>query len=171
MTDWDAIVAREGGSVWRTLWKMLGHRADVEDCFQETFVSALRVAERENVTNWTAMLCRLATARALDRLRHRYRRKRVGEHVAGTAASIDQLVAVEAGPRETAIATELSTQLRAAFAELPEKHAEVFSLFAVQGWSQRDIADRLGMTENAVSVTVHRARARLKQTLEGGSTT
>ena len=73
MTDWDAIVASDGPAVWRTLWRLLADRADVEECFQETFLAALRLAEREEVQSWPAVLCSIATARAMDRLRRRYR--------------------------------------------------------------------------------------------------
>ncbi len=47
MTDWDSLVAQEGPTVWRSLWKLLGDRADVEDCFQETFVTAVELSRRE----------------------------------------------------------------------------------------------------------------------------
>jgi hypothetical protein len=30
MTNWDTIVANDGPMVWRTLWRLLANRADVE---------------------------------------------------------------------------------------------------------------------------------------------
>ena len=76
MVDWDAIVSREGPTVWRTVYRLLGNRADAEDCFQETFLSALTFANhQEHIRNPRALLQRFATARALDRLRRRYRRR------------------------------------------------------------------------------------------------
>lgn len=165
MTDWDAIVARESDAVWRTLWKMLGRRSEVEDCFQDTFVSALRVVQREEVVNWTALLCRLATTRAIDTLRKRYRT----ESVAGGDEEMSDVVSPDHGPLDTAVAQELSSRLRTSIGSLAKQQAEVFSLFAIHGWSQRDIAESLGMTENSVSVTVHRARCELKKRLKGDS--
>ena len=73
MTNWETIVANEGPAVWRTLWRLLADREDVEDCFQETFVAALKVARLQTVQCWPALLCSLATARAMDVLRKRYR--------------------------------------------------------------------------------------------------
>ena len=171
MPDWNSIVIREGPAVWNTLWRLLGNRCDVEDCFQETFVAALEVSRRETVLSWPAMLCRLATARAMDRLRRRYR---LGErlHAAeiGTGTSDDgsaddrlsEIPSRGAGPAEAAAAMELVEHLRRALATLPEKQAEVFAMHVFDGWSRREIAQRLTTTENAVGVALHRARQRLR---------
>ena len=45
-----------------------------EDCYQETFLAAVEVWGREPVRSSRALLQRLATTRAMDRLRVRYRR-------------------------------------------------------------------------------------------------
>src|SRR5258705_10863648 len=73
MTDWEGIVERDGPAVWRTVYRLLGRRADAEDCYQETFLAALRLWARQPVRHPRAALQRLATARAVDRLRRRYR--------------------------------------------------------------------------------------------------
>ena len=62
-----------GAAVWRTAYRLLGNRADADECFQEAFLAALEVSRREPVRDWGALLRRLAAARALDRLRRRYR--------------------------------------------------------------------------------------------------
>src|SRR5207253_7134303 len=74
MIDWEGIVAREGEGVWKRVYRLLGNRADAEEVFQETFLAALSFARREVVESWGALLHRLATARAVDRLRQRQRR-------------------------------------------------------------------------------------------------
>ena len=47
MVDWDGIIDREGPAVWRTVCRLLTHRADAEECFQETFLAALQLWRRE----------------------------------------------------------------------------------------------------------------------------
>ena len=71
MPNWDWIVQEYGPTVWRTAYRLLGRVDDAQDCFQDTFLSALKVSRRERVRNWAGLLCHLATARALDRLRKR----------------------------------------------------------------------------------------------------
>ena len=170
MTDWDAIVASEGPLVWRTLWRLLAQREDVEECFQETFLAAWLLSRREAVECWPAVLCSLATARAMDRLRLRYRRGDSRQN--GVDGSADRRLAEEtstdAGPVEHAVARELSERLREAMAQLPEKQAEVFFLHALCGWSHREVGQRMEMTENAVGVTIHRVRQRLRELLGDG---
>jgi RNA polymerase sigma-70 factor (ECF subfamily) len=168
MTNWDAIVAQEGPAVWGLLWRLLADRADVEECFQETFVDAFRVSNRQKVECWPALLCNLATARAMDRLRKRYRHQgRISEDRGRASGEqrLDQVASTAASPAEHAIAAELSQRLRVALAQLPGKQAEVFYLHALCGWSHRDLGERLQMTENAVGVTIHRARERLRELL------
>lgn len=170
MTNWDTIVANDGPLVWRTLWRLLARRDDVEECFQETFLAALKLSRRQTVESWPALLCSVATARGIDRLRKRYRRVDVGEN--GSHGSTDRRLAetmsTEPSPAEHAVATELSEQLRHALSQLPKKQAEAFSLYALCGWSHREIGERTEMTENAVGVTIHRARQRLRELLSDG---
>lgn len=161
MVDWDAIVSRDGPAVWRTVWRLLGNRADAEDCFQETFLGALEVFRRQTVHHPQAMLQRLATARALDRLRRRYRRAAKES----PAVEWEALSTGEPLPPQLAESHELSERLRDALTELPPKQAEAFCLFYLDGWDYQQIADHLHGTVNAVGVLLHRARLRLRELL------
>jgi len=169
MPNWDAIVTNEGPVVWRVLWRLLTDRADVEECFQETFLAGLQVSRRQTVECWSALLCRLATARAMDRLRRRYRRGGGWRGSAADKGSADgrltEATSADAGPVEHAVAAELSERLREALSQLPDRQAEVFYLYAIGGWSHRELGQRMEMTENAVGVTIHRARQRLRELL------
>ena len=71
--DWQLIIKKYASVVWQTAYRLLGNDADAADCFQETFVSALEVSQRQRVRNFSALLARLATARAIDQLRRRFR--------------------------------------------------------------------------------------------------
>jgi RNA polymerase sigma-70 factor (ECF subfamily) len=170
MPNWEKIVAEAGPAVWQTLWRLLSHRADVEECFQETFVSALALSRRETITSWRAVLVRLATARGMDRLRQRYRNvARLSEAIdepLSMRRSLSQPASQEAGPMEQAVVSELSERLRQALATLPERQAETFYLFAIDGWTHREIGAHLQMTANTVGVNIHRARTKLLELLE-----
>jgi DNA-directed RNA polymerase specialized sigma24 family protein len=56
--DWEQVVSTHGPMVWGTAYRMLGHYQDASDCYQETFVQALRVANREPVRDWGSLLRR-----------------------------------------------------------------------------------------------------------------
>lgn len=160
MADWEGIVERDGPAVWRTVYRLLGRRADAEECFQETFLAAIELWRRQPVRNPRAALLRLATARAVDRLRQRYRR--AGRE---TAAQWDTVPHPGEGPPGEVAANELSQRLREALTLLPEKQADVFCLNALEGWAYAEVAEELGISTDAVGVLLHRARARLRAAL------
>jgi len=162
MTDWSQIVQQHGPMVWKTIRRLLAHEADGADTFQRTFVSALEVSRTEAVRNWPGLLKRLATARALECLRQRYRdAKRWATPVDGSA--IDRRAV---GPAQAAQASELADHLRQALAELDAGQAQVFCLACLDGLSYRDIAEELGLTVNHVGVLLNRAKAQLRELLE-----
>ncbi len=161
MTDWDQIIRQDGPAVWRTAHRLLGHRADAEECFQEAFVAALEVERREALTSPRALLLRMVTARAMDRLRQRYRRRR-REHA---DADWSVVVSVGAAPVQHAEAAELSERLREALATLPPNQADAFSLCCLEGWTYQDAAASLRLSPQNVGVLVHRARGKLRDLL------
>jgi RNA polymerase sigma-70 factor, ECF subfamily len=168
MTNWDAIVASNGPLVWHTLWRLLTDRMDVEECYQETFVAALKLSRRETIGSWSGALCTIATARAMDRLRQRYRQRDRRSRGAGSEESVGRMseaISTEASPEQRAIATELSERLREALTQLPERQAVIFYLHAVCGWSRSELGERMQMTDNSIGVTIHRARQHLQELL------
>src|ERR1700683_2615192 len=76
MIDWEGILRREGPAVWKTAWKVLGNRADADECFQEACLAAVEYSKKNAVKQWRPFLHRLATTRAIDRLRKRARWRR-----------------------------------------------------------------------------------------------
>lgn len=161
MPDWQEILARDGNAVWQTAYRILGNRADADDCFQEAFLAALEVSRREQIQHWRGLLRRLAAVRAVDRLRHR-RRWAARQQLCDWEA----VPGHEQMPSQTAEDAELSDRLRAALARLPAKQAEVFCLHCLEGWTYEEVASHLTITISSVGVLVHRARKRLGLMLE-----
>lgn len=161
MTEWQSIVEEHRELVWRNVYRLLGNHADAEDCFQETFISALKLARQEKVRNWPALLRRLATSRALDRLRQRLRQAgRFESFTAGHAPASNN-----PEPDQVIEQQELSARLRRALTQLPQDQAQAFCLRFMEDMSYRQIARQMGIKSNAVGVLLHRARARLRELL------
>ncbi|MFO0787983.1 MAG: RNA polymerase sigma factor [Pirellulales bacterium] len=161
MIDWEKLISLEGPAVWWAAYRLVRNQADADECFQETFVAALAVAEREAVKNWPALLHRLATHRAIDHLRKRLRRRKREE-----VADIALAPATDAAPSAHAEAAELAAELRWALAQLPPREAEVFCLHELGDWTYAQIADELSTTANAIGVLLHRTRHKLRQLLD-----
>lgn len=160
MHDWQAVVEAHGPLVWRTAYRLLGNHADTADCFQETFLTALELSRRQRVRNLPGLLIRLATTRAIDRLRQKTRRDRREPDVCeGERAGAD------ADPLDQVQTQDLVCQLRRAIVQLPPQEAKVFCLRYLNEMSYRQIACELQIGVNAVAVSLHRAKTRLRELL------
>jgi RNA polymerase sigma-70 factor (ECF subfamily) len=160
--DWQVVVNKHGPIVWKTAYRLLGNHADTADCFQETFVCALEVSRRQYVRNFAALLTRLATARAIDRLRQRMRKPNTSADIADYAAIPGDHIE----PFQQIQADELTTELRKSLGKLAPQEAQVFCLRYLNNMSYRRIAKELGIKANTTGVLLHRARTKLKEHLE-----
>ena len=163
MDDLKLLIATHGPIVWRTVYRMLNDQQDALDCHQETFLAAWKLGQAgEPPTSWPAWLKTVATRKAIDRLRQRYRQRRRTE-TAGPEASLPphRGEAVDAG----LLADELRERVRRALAEIPAQQAEAFWLRHVEQMSRRETADQLGVSPGNVGVLVSRAAGRLRKLL------
>jgi RNA polymerase sigma-70 factor (ECF subfamily) len=81
---------------------------------------------------------------------------------------LERLAFVERGMQPAAApAPGGDADLAAALAELPGADAEILRLWAWEELAPREIAAVLGISPNAVSIRLHRAKERLREALEG----
>ena len=162
MIDWQVIIEKHGPVVWQTSYRLLGNHEDAADCFQETFVSALEFCRRQRVRNFSALLASLATARAIDQLRRRFRRS----HCEMDSVDWSSLQSTNPSPSQRAQRQELTDSLRNSLSKLPTQEAQAFCLRYLNDMSYRQIANELGIKANAAGVLLHRARAKLRESFE-----
>lgn len=160
--DWQIIVEKHGLAVWQTAYRLLGNRTDAADCFQETFICALEISQRQRIRNFSALLTRLATTRAIDQLRRRLRQS----HCSTASADRSAVPSENPGPAQMAQQQELAARLRESLTQLPPQEAQVFCLRYLNDMSYRQIAKALGIKTNAAGVLLHRARAKLRKSFE-----
>ena len=157
--NWETILSRDGPGAWRVAYRILGNRSDADDCLQEAMLGAVRLAQREPVANWAALLKRLSAARAVDRLRQRFRtnRREFGDVV------LDDFQGPPADPSISLQDKELQSRLRSCLAQISDDQAQAFCLCCLDDWTYKEAAEHLGISVQAVGVLVHRARQKLKQ--------
>jgi len=156
--DWQVIVKTHGPTVWQTAYRLLGNYEDTADCFQETFVCALEVSRRQRVRNFSALLVRLATSRAIDQLRKRYRKSSYNTNLSDWVNVPSKIP----GPVQQVQSKELAMRLRNAICQLPQQEAKVFCLRYLSNMSYRQIAKELEINTNKTGVLLHRAKAKLR---------
>jgi|SRR3972149_1523632 len=162
MTVPTEIVAAHADAVWRTAFRLLNNREDALDCYQQTFLDALRL-DGNAVRSWRSALCCIATRRAMDQLRRRYR----DQHVR-TRADIES--PTDEPPDQRAIDEELRQQVRQALTTLPPKQAEAFWLRHIEQLSPSEVAEQMAIQPGNVRVLVHRAAEQLRPLLSGSYT-
>jgi RNA polymerase sigma-70 factor, ECF subfamily len=160
MPDWTTLYERHSTDAWRTAYRILRDEHAAADCVQETFLSVMTLFTASPVRDWRGLVVSIATRRALDVLRSKYRSRR-----RNAAVDLAKLPAPGACPEDAAAAAELADLLRRALAELPVQQAEVFCLRCFSELSHREIGNELGIEESHVGVLLHRARQMLQHRL------
>jgi RNA polymerase sigma factor (sigma-70 family) len=139
---------------------------DVEasrDVAQDVFLSAWRdLGKLRNPASFLPWLRQMTRNRAHHVLRHRVRSRRVI-----SVAEADDLMAAAADPRpgagEILLADEEKRLLEEALETLSDESREVVTLYYREGRSVRQVADLLGLREEAVKQRLTRARSRLRR--------
>jgi RNA polymerase sigma-70 factor, ECF subfamily len=150
--QWEPIVRENARAMLRLAQRIVGSSADAEELVQEAFLKAYEYQEREAVNNWGGLLHRLVLNGALDHLRKR--RSTVSLDEASLASTADD-------PVQLAEAREAADQLRREIARLPRQQSKVFCLAELDGRSNRQIAESLGIKEGAVGTALYKARKQL----------
>lgn len=127
-------------------------RADAEDCFQDTFLSALRaypsLRDASNLRSWVLTI---ANRKALDAHRARARR---AVPVADAAAIDDRRVSAASQADET---------VWAAVRGLPDRQRSAVVLRYVADLPHRQIAAAIGCSEDAARRSLHEGLTKLRE--------
>lgn len=154
------LYLRYAGNVYGYARSIVRNDHDAEDVVQQVFtrmLTAIQSYEQRSVP-FSAWLLRITHNMAIDYLR---RRTPICEEP--EKAVVEERAEFEAG--------QLRDALRDALAELPELQREIVVLRHLGGLSPREIADRLGRSEDSVHGLHHRARRALRVALtEAGAT-
>jgi len=134
--------------VYGLLVALVGRDA-ADDCFQETFVSALRAYPRlRNDRNLRGWLFAIARNKALDHLRARAR-----------VVPVADLGDVPAPAQQPALDGSIWPVVRA----LPPKQREAVALRFAADLAYADVAAAMGTSEEAARRNVHEALRRLRE--------
>jgi RNA polymerase sigma-70 factor, ECF subfamily len=156
LPDWDRIVEDYAGRVFRVAMRILRCVQDAEDVSQDVFTEAFRLHKAGRpVQSWTGLLVRLATLRSLDRLR----RNRPSVEL----RDCDKISTIE--PSEEIEARELADWLQKAIARLPDQQATVFVMHHYEQLSRDQVSAALGVSHEAVSTALYKARQCLLEQL------
>ncbi len=137
--------------VWRFLVSSVGP-LDAEDCFQETFISALRAYPRLRAdSNLRAWVMTIAHRKALDAHRGRARR----------AVPVAEPAAIDTRAQTTGNLGDAS--LWQAVEQLPARQRSAVVLRYVADLPHREIAQAIGCSEEAARRSLHEGLTKLRK--------
>jgi RNA polymerase sigma-70 factor (ECF subfamily) len=141
--------------VFQAAYSVTGNKDDAQDVLQDVFLKLIDEGQTlEFATNPAGYLYRMAINKARERFRTQERRKETDDGLEALQDMADDGNQHEKDMRE---------RLLKAIAQLEPAQAEMLVLWAEHGYTDAEIASMLGKTRNAVAVTLHRLRARLKE--------
>ena len=153
---------------------MVRDRAEAEELTQDTYARALeRIDQLRDPQAALAWLYRIATTVTLDRLRQRRPSTVPLDTVAPAGAEAEQAAEREHPPTllEGALeSSEMSACVQGYLAALPDDYRVAILLHDAHGLSNPEIAELLGCSLATAKIRVHRARARLRETLSTACT-
>lgn len=152
LPPFQVLLDAHGAVVHRFLVAAVGP-VDADDCFQETFIAALRAyPQLRNDRNLRGWLLRIAQNKALDAHRASARRARPSDILPDTAAAPPDPEPVDSEP-------ELWAHVRA----LPEKQRMGVFLRSVAGLSYAEVATALECSQAAARRNVFEGLERLRE--------
>lgn len=173
LAAFETLVNRHERHIFSLALRIVRQEQDAEDVTQTAFLSALEsLAGFRGEASFATWLARIATHAALKVLRKRQGLDLVSLDTAAEPGSTDEAIPHpeyiadwRQNPERLARRNETKQLIETALAELDQKHRLVFLLRDVEGFSVRETAEILGISEVNVKVRLLRARLRLRERL------
>jgi RNA polymerase sigma-70 factor (ECF subfamily) len=151
------LVRRHLAAAHRVAMRVLENSHDAEDACQDAFVQALVHLEScEHPESFGGWLLTIVRNRSFNLLKARkVRTTEPLEWAEASARSNDD-------PSRSAYHGEVRGRIEEALGRLTTLQRRVVEMFDGEGWSHREIAEQLGISEGSSRVHLHAARAKLR---------
>lgn len=156
------LYERHRNAVFRFAYRLLGSVEMAEDITHDCFLSLIRKPENFNPERASLRTYLYSAARNLS-MKH-FRNS--GRETAIEELTEDPQIPVREQPLRRLLDEELILKVKEAVSGLPPLQREALVLFEYEGLALSEIASVVGTDVGAVKARLHRARQRLKNTLQ-----
>ena len=171
LNSFNRLVLEYQDLVYNQAYRVLGEPQAADDAAQEAFISAYQHLTSYRGGSFRAWLLRIVTNACYDELRRRKRRPTTpleplddaGEEIESPSWMVDP----EESPEESAERSELAGAIQNCINELPPEFRSVVALVDVQGMDYAEASEAMGTPLGTVKSRLARARARLRECLQG----
>jgi RNA polymerase sigma-70 factor (ECF subfamily) len=152
---------RHAARVFALARRILRSDSDAEDVVQDVFSQVWRTARRYDTARGTVAgwLLVIARTRAIDRLRARRIRPE------GADTPLETIAAATVAPPDQMVSDEQADRVRRALARLPDDQRLALELAYFEGFTQSEIADRLGTPLGTIKTRIRTALITLRRSL------
>jgi RNA polymerase sigma-70 factor (ECF subfamily) len=155
---WEEVARDHGRFMYSVAYRLAGNDVDAQDLVQEALIRVRRGLERYEPGSLEGWLARIVTNVFLDEMRRRKRRP-------ADAFPDDPDWVLPPTPAADMVSTELSGEIQAALASLPEEFRVPVVLCDVADQSYEQIASALSIPVGTVRSRIHRGRRLLRTAL------
>lgn len=173
--DFRTIYASYHPRIHRYLTRLVG-KIEAEDLTQEVFLRVNRgLPDFKGDAKLSTWIYRIATNVATDRVRSRsFKETQSGKAISHGEGPLDDGGDLTGGRKSSvereAMREEMSSCVHDYISSLPENYRAVVTLCEIEGLTNQEIAEVLGLTLETVKIRLHRGRAKLKERFEAGCT-
>lgn len=168
-TAFTALMRRHKSWLYLYIRRHTASSEDAYDILQESFASAWGALKRfDRSRPFEIWLRRIALNKCRDKARKEAVRRRVFAFVGLPAETIETAPDQTRSAEQAGIADATLKRLNQAIALLPEGLREPLILTALEGLSQKEAAEVLGVTPKVVEMRAYRARKQLAAALDRG---
>jgi RNA polymerase sigma-70 factor (ECF subfamily) len=157
----EEVIELHRAGIVRLANRLLGWSGEVDDIVQDIFLTALQKSSgfrgQSSLKTWLTVI-------TLNRCRTYHRRRKIWRRVLTTLTARRSLPSPAAD--QPALSDEVAREVRSAVAALPSRDREVIVLLYLEHKSPAEIAGLMGSSLNAIEVRLHRAKAKLRQSLQ-----
>ena len=154
--DQELLYRRHAAKLYAVCLQYSGNDEEARDILQEGFIKIFEnLIHYKHEGSFEGWVRRIMVNTALERYRSKHTLRRVDD--------IDQIPEIDAEPANGDYAGLEATDLLEIIRELPPKYRMVFNLFAIEGYSHKEISKMVNISEGTSKSNLSRARIILQR--------
>ena len=160
------VLEKYGSYVRSIARNILGNHEDIEECVNDTWLQAWKSIPPNHPADLKAYLGKITRNLSFNRYQKEHALKRGGGEIDAVLDELEECIPGGSEPEEEILKQELAMEINAFLTKLPKEKRNLFVSRYYFADSIPAIANRFGISENAVSVRLNRLRKQLKAHLK-----
>jgi RNA polymerase sigma factor (sigma-70 family) len=149
--DQELLYRRFAGKLYAVCLQYAGSDDEARDILQEGFIKIFaNLGQYKNEGSFEGWMRRIIVNTALEKFRNRHNLYRIDD--------IDSIIEFESEPEKEDYADLQACDLLGLIRDLPPKYRMVFTLYAIEGYSHKEISDMMNISEGTSKSNLSRAR-------------